>query len=150
MSLSQESPHSDDQLVRYLLGQLTDEEAERVDELSIADEEAAWRLRAAEDDLVDAYVRGRLDDLTRSRFERVYLVTPKRREKVKFARQLSATLDRLAPGPAPAIATAATTSSWRGWFERLVPRTSIGWTLATAAAALVIVCGALLFQTARL
>jgi hypothetical protein len=56
------SPHDsssdDEQLVRYLLGLLPDEEAERLDELSIADDELAWRLRAVEDDLVDAYVTG--------------------------------------------------------------------------------------------
>jgi hypothetical protein len=86
MSLSHEIPHADEQFVRYLLGLLTEEEAERVDELSIADDDIAWRLRAAENDLVDAYVRGTLKDTDRARFERVYLVTPKRRDKVRVDR----------------------------------------------------------------
>ena len=60
MTVSRESFH-DDQLVRYLLGLLPDDEAERLDQLSVSSDEVAWRLRVAEDDLVDAYVRGTLD-----------------------------------------------------------------------------------------
>ena len=49
-----EAGYDDDQrLVRYLLGLLPDEAAEHLDELSILDHELAWRLRAAETDLVE-------------------------------------------------------------------------------------------------
>jgi hypothetical protein len=89
-STSGERPADEQFLVRYLLGELSEQEAERLDELSIADDEFAWRLRAAEDDLVDAYVRGELSGETLERFRTVYLVSPQRRQKVGFAGALLA------------------------------------------------------------
>lgn len=168
--LSPDSTPDDELFVRYLLGQLSEDEAERLDELSIADDEVAWRLRAAEDDLVDAYVRGSLSDVSRARFERVYLVTPKRRDKVRFAQSLARTLDRApqitpqvngmatakapggvaasaAAGSVQALAEEAARPRWLAW---LWPGSAAGWTLAAVGAALAVICGALLVQTARL
>ena len=54
----------DEVLVRYLLGSLPHEEAERLDELSIADDTVASRLSEAENDLVDAYIRNELSGET--------------------------------------------------------------------------------------
>src|SRR5215468_2506004 len=103
--------HEDRQLVRYLLGMLSDTDAERLDELSIVDDEIAARLRSIENDLVDAYVCGTLEGELRERFESFYLASPLRREKVKFARGFLNAVDRLpeaattttsvAPVPAP-------------------------------------------------
>ncbi len=93
MTVSHESVH-DGQLVRYLLGLLSDGEAERVDRLSVSSDEVAWRLRLAEDDLVDAYVRGTLDAEAIERFESFYLSSERRRQKVKFARTFVAAVDR--------------------------------------------------------
>jgi hypothetical protein len=155
MSLSHEPTLDDELFVRYLLGQLSEKEAERVDELSIADDEVAWRLRAAEDDLVDAYVRGTLTEMTRVRFERAYLVTPRRREKVRFAQSLVTTFDR-APAPATVVAEAEAesesvpaTAAGPRWYERLFARPATGWTLAAVGATLAIVCGVLLIQATR-
>jgi hypothetical protein len=86
--VADESAHEDQQFERYLLGMLSDDEAERLDELSIADDEAAWRLSAVENDLVDAYVRGELHGETLQRFDAYYLASPRRRAKVMFARTL--------------------------------------------------------------
>lgn len=79
----------DELLTRYLLGTLTEDDAERVDELSIVDDHVAWRLRAVENDLVDAYVRGDLRDETLARFRSAYLASPERRKKVMFAKGLA-------------------------------------------------------------
>ena len=54
-------PLDERQIVRYLLGLLPAGEAERLDEASIADDDFAARLRVSEADLVDSYVRGKLD-----------------------------------------------------------------------------------------
>ncbi len=62
MPISRVSTQDDRQLIRYLLGLLPDEEAELYDEQSIVDDDLAARLRLVENDLVDAYVRGTLDD----------------------------------------------------------------------------------------
>ena len=74
--------------VQYLLGTLSESETERLDELSFTDDEFAESLRAAENDLVDAYVRGELSEAERQRFGSHYLGTARKRERVKFAQGL--------------------------------------------------------------
>src|SRR5215475_12180172 len=82
--------HSDQHLVRYLLGLLPENEAERLDELSVTNDDIAWRLQVAEDDLVDAYVDGELSREMSARFESICLSSPKWGERVNFAREFRA------------------------------------------------------------
>jgi hypothetical protein len=137
MSLSHETRYSDDELVRYLLQQLPEEDAERIDELSITDEEMAWRLRVVEDDLVDAYVKKNLVGERRNRFEAIFLSTDRGRRKVKFAGNFLHEIDR---EPRPKTARA---SLWSA------PRSMPVWVLA-AAAALLLVCGGLVVRDVQL
>jgi hypothetical protein len=157
MAESFSSGHNDEQLVRYLLDLLPEDEAERLDEMSIADDEVAWRLREAEDSLVDAYIDGALTGETLARFESIYLTSPRRRDRVAFARefrrvtsaspepvQVAAATAIATPEPAPAVRVPippASASGRRGLFI---------WKLALVPAALAIACGVLLFQQARL
>lgn len=83
-----------DTLVRYLLGSLPEEETLRLDELSIADDEFAVRLRAAEHDLIDAYIAGELSAEDRARFEALYAKSPDRRDGFAFASALAARMVR--------------------------------------------------------
>src|SRR5205809_729519 len=92
------------QLTNYLLGLLPENEAERFDEASIADDEMASRLCVVENDLVDAYVTGRLDAGTREHFEAFYLKSPRRREKVKFAKRFLTVVERAANAQTLAVA----------------------------------------------
>jgi hypothetical protein len=80
--------YDDEILTRYLLGGLAEETTERLDELSITDDEMAARLQLIENDLVDAYVAGDLSGSRLAQFESYYLKSAKRREKVSFARAL--------------------------------------------------------------
>jgi hypothetical protein len=137
MSLSHETRYSDDELVRYLLQGLPEEDVERIDELSITDEEMAWRLRVVEDDLVDSYVKGNLTGERRSQFEARFLSTERGRRKVKFAGNFLPKIDR-APQP-----TTARSSLWTP------PRPTPAWSLA-AAAALLLVCGGLVVRDVQL
>ena len=95
-------PILDDQvLTSYLLGSLPAEQAERLDELSIADEEFVWRLAGVENDLVDAFVKSELTGEALQRFNSHYLSSSKRRAKVEFAaalRQFQQTKAGLAQG----------------------------------------------------
>ena len=88
MPTAGEPIREDEILVRYLLGSLPEEQAARLDELSITDDEFVWRIRAAENDLIDAYLRNELSGETLDRFRSSYLSSPLRREKVKFAEAL--------------------------------------------------------------
>jgi len=145
----QETTYDDRALTRYLLGQLAGEEADRLDELAIVDDEVAWRVREIENDLVDAYVRRMLDDTTRQQFETHYLASPKRRAKVQFAERFVRAVDVL--GYAPAERRRPGRRRW--WQEWLVPRRpSVGWGFAYGAAALLLMVatGLLLMRGMRI
>jgi hypothetical protein len=117
MSLLRDSAADNERLVRYLLGLLPVDEADRLDEQSIVDDDVACRLLSVENDLVDAYVRETLDPGRRLRFESHYLTSPIRRRRLMFARRFLAAVDRRPPkvvAPAvrrlawPTVALAAT------------------------------------------
>ena len=137
MSLTNPVRHTDEDLERYVLGLLPEEATDRLDEASIVDDEIAARLRSVEIDLLDNYVRGQLAGATLERFERYYLSSPRRRERLEVAARFVRALDRSAP---PVRRTT--------WRERLVGRTTL--TRFVAAATLVMcVSGTLLFLATR-
>jgi len=82
----------------YLLGQLPEPEAERLDELSITDDECAERIRAVEHDLVDAYARGELAGVVLEQFRARYLTTPRQRDATRFAEALQSLADNSGRG----------------------------------------------------
>jgi hypothetical protein len=119
-----------DRLSEYLLGALPAAEAEALDELSITDDEMAACLEAVENDLVDEYVRGELKGKRLEQFQAHYLASQRRRERVAFARSLSAATNRSTKAATPGTA-------WR-------------YALAAAAVLLVFAGIALLVQNAQL
>jgi hypothetical protein len=139
MMPSPDKPRYDDQLVvQYLLGSVCGEDAARLDELSIANDEFAERLRAVEDDLVDAFVRGELSGNSLDRFQSHYLASPYRREKVRFAESLLALCDR---APAASRQTQPSARSWPSF---------PAWTFSAAACVMLIAGGYLLYENSRL
>ena len=78
----------DPTLLRYLVGRASEEEAERLDELSVVDEGFAERLRAVEHDLVDAYANGELTGDVLEGFRSQYLRSPAGLARVEFAQAL--------------------------------------------------------------
>ncbi|HEV2668794.1 MAG TPA: hypothetical protein VG324_28005, partial [Blastocatellia bacterium] len=81
-------------MTRYLLGDLPEIEQTAVEQEYFADPEKFEEVWAAENDLVDRYVRGRLSRGERELFERNYLQSPKHRERVAVARKLLEAADR--------------------------------------------------------
>ena len=155
MSSHDKSTYDDQLLIRYLLGELPAEETERLDELSIADEEVAARLSGVENDLVDAYVRAETSGEDRTRFESFYLSSAKRREKVQFARALLERERGTATAPAKVIRTAVAPPQEPD--KKPSPRRGLQWPwpgvqmgLASAAAVLLMVAGYLLVDNMRL
>jgi len=124
---------ADDQvLVRYLLGTLPEDAAERLDEASIGDDEFVARLRVVEQDLIDDYVRHSLRQDTAARFEACYLASPRRRLRVRAAEVFLAAVD------GAAVQADA---------ERKPPAGSrFRWQLA-AAAILIVATGTVYFET---
>ncbi len=84
----------DKTIAEYLLGATSESETERLDEMSLTDDDFAERLRNAENDLVDAYARGELSGEDREKFINHYLASPRRRDKVRLAETLVAYADQ--------------------------------------------------------
>lgn len=76
-------------LMHYLLGDLSEGERTELEDLYLADQGVFDRLQAAEDDLIDEYVNGRLSKKETSLFETNFLTSPERIERVRSARALS-------------------------------------------------------------
>ena len=70
----------------YLLGMLPEEETERLDELSVTEDQFAQNLLIAEDDLIDAYVNGELTGSELLQFPKQYLQSLDQVERVRFAK----------------------------------------------------------------
>lgn len=150
MSLSREALQDDRQLVRYLLGLLSERDTQRLDEASIADDEVASRLVTLENDLVDAYVKGTLEPELRHRFESFYLATPRRREKVEFARRFLQVVDRAGEAAGPAGPKAAASSPEGGTREAHSLWSRLRSPLMAAAALLLLMLGVVGLQNFRL
>jgi hypothetical protein len=76
-------------LVKYLLGNLTEDKQVQVEDRAFSDPDYLAALEAAEADLIDNYIRGDLSQSERRSFERLFLNSPLRRSKVEFARALA-------------------------------------------------------------
>lgn len=112
-----------DTLARYLLGSLSEEETARLDELSIADDEFAARLEAAEHELIDAYVAGELSVEDSARFEAVYAGSENGRARIAFARTLAGRISQRSSRAwwYPAMAAAAMVMLAVGGYSLMQP-----------------------------
>jgi len=79
---------TDEQLTRYLLGELPEEESAALEEEYFADDACFERLLALDDELVDDYVRGALPPSRRAQLERRLRETGQW-GRVQFARAVS-------------------------------------------------------------
>ena len=125
MSVTYGSTDDDRQLTRYLLGLLSEEDTERIEESTIVDDDAACRLRAVENDLVDAYVRRTLPDDAVRPFEVHYLASTRRRAKVRFATSFARAVDAVDAADA--------------WYTRFLPHAISPRARLAAAAATVLI-----------
>jgi hypothetical protein len=159
MSSAEQQRFDDQVLIRYLLGTLPEEEAERLDELSIADDAFAWRLSAVENDLVDGYVRGELSSDDLARFKKSYLSSPKRLQKLEFAEALGSFGAKVATAAAPAVPATTVPGSKprqessgdlppRRWFS--VPRLALQWGFAGSAVVLLLIASYLFIENTRM
>lgn len=78
------------QISRYLLGQLPQEEMDRIETRLLSETGLFELAETVEDDVVDRYVRGELSPEERRRFERRLLPSERIRERVELARALAA------------------------------------------------------------
>jgi hypothetical protein len=75
-------------LKRYLLGQLDEQEQQRLEREIMTDNHTFEQISAAEDELVEEYLEGSLSAREREKFENHFLSTPERRQELKLAKAL--------------------------------------------------------------
>ncbi len=122
---------NDDILRRYLLGKVTPEAQKSVEERLFSDNQIFWEhLCLVEDDLINDYARGALDDQETADFERHFLCTDERRAKLELARALQAYVERQSDDRRPAL----------HWLRS--PVVAPVWTVAAAAVLMLVVPGA--------
>src|SRR4029078_12026711 len=79
----------EERLVSYILGELSAEEQIELESEYFSDKKKYNLLRCGRDDLVDAYVDGRLSEKQRKQFELQLLNSPGHRQSVLFAEVLA-------------------------------------------------------------
>jgi hypothetical protein len=129
-------------ITSYLLGELSEEESEQVEDECFAGDYWPAQVRFIEEDLIEAYLRDELSPEQRQRFEQNYLTTSARQARVRAAELLLHVAER-----SPVVKDAgAAMESERNWFERLrlywgslpwVPRVAYALAATTAVAATV-------------
>lgn len=103
-------------LIAYLLHQLSEEEEVRLEERYFVDPEFHRLLRAAERDLIDRYVRNELVGKDKEGFERYFLPSPRRQERIEFARALADSAARTPEVRGGGYASPEAASWWQSLF----------------------------------
>jgi len=134
------TPLNEDMIVRYLLGELPEEQQVEIEDRAFQDRETEEAILAAESDLIDEYVRGEIPAAQRNRFESHFLASEQRRRKVEFARALAAVADHESEASAPVVAARQPVSERRPWWAFFGNLSPVG-QLALAGAMLLLVFG---------
>jgi|SRR6185369_3500998 len=135
-----DEPFSEALLVRYLLGDLPEEERVEIEERAFQDQQTLRHIEAVESDLIDEYVRGGLPGRQRQQFEGRFFVSAERRRKVEFARALAQVAPEFIVKDVRTATTPARTT-WPRFIEAFLRRLSPAAGYALAAAALLVVVG---------
>lgn len=108
--------------LRYLLGELSEDEKTRMEEAFFADDSKFEALELAEDELIDAYVRSKLSPEDQRKFKAKLQRSPRLVERVNFARALAEKVDSLRSPeaensiePALSVSSVGVESTRRGW-----------------------------------
>ena len=73
---------------KFLLGDVSPEELERIQEMAFADPDTFALIEATQEDLVDDFVNDELSSEEKERFQNYFLVQPGRRQDLRMGRAL--------------------------------------------------------------
>ena len=133
-------------IVRYLLGDLPEEEQARLEDRAFSDPDLLQSIEDTENDLIDEYVCGALSGLERRQFERRFLASAERQKKIEFARALARVI------PATEAATQPDSAHWWESLTAFLRGLNAALQFSMAAAALILLLGVswLITETSRL
>ncbi len=84
-----ETVENKDTAIRYLFDELSETERDKFEELLFSDENFSLFVENVENDLIDEYIRGELEFDEKRKFEKKYLTSESRHERVAIARTLN-------------------------------------------------------------
>ena len=93
------TPEVQERLRRYLLGQVAEDAREEIEKDLLTSDELFEELLVIEDEIIDQYLAGQLNSEDRTAFERYFLATPERSEKLSFGRVFNRYLAASQPTP---------------------------------------------------
>src|SRR5258705_2111697 len=109
-------PNSENHIMRtYLLGILPVELRLKLEERILTEGQAYEELLIAEDELIDQYIAGSLDDKELKSFESNFLITVERQQKVRFGRVFRRYLNSELAVTTQEGSTKQLSESWRLW-----------------------------------
>ena len=111
-----EGPLTEALLREFLLGNVNDEERQRIESLFLTDQLARERVLAAEEGLIDDYLDGSLTNIEREQFLKRYDATPAQQQKLKLARSIKAWATTEGDVSHAKPATVSVSSGWRERF----------------------------------
>src|SRR6185369_5430939 len=135
-----QAPDQEKLIRRFLLGELASPEREPVEERLLEDEAFLSQVEAAEDDLVDDYVHGKLSSPEIENFEKYFLSVRERQEHIHFSRALQSVLtedDQVSQPSTAKTFVAARPGFWAGVFSRPVLAAALSVAVLLLAVALV-------------
>jgi hypothetical protein len=135
---------TEQQMIRYLLGDMSIEEQIAMETGYFNDPEKFNLLQVVEHDLIEGYINGKLSASGRVKFEQHFLNTPARRDQVRFFQTLTKVLpleiEQQAPEQTPVRAAALESidlGQKSSWWESILslfrgPRLALGMSFAAA------------------
>ena len=132
---------TDERIIAYFLKELPEQDQERFEDECFARESWPTEINLVEEELVDAYLRGDLTEERRQLFERNYLITEARQERVAMAAAVLRHVDVRNAASTPPIGVTSLRSPESGRFRALWSRHTPAWR-GSAIAAVALVIGA--------
>ncbi len=134
---------TDERIIAYLLEELPEDELERFEDVCFAQESWPTEINLVEEDLIDAYLRNELTPERRRLFERNYLITEARRERVTMAAALLRHVDEHNAASRTVVAVPPAEPTWSERFRAFWNSQTLGLRAATAIAVVAVIAGAL-------
>jgi hypothetical protein len=128
---------------RYLLGESSEAERFSVEERFFGDDDYFAEMLVAEDELVEKYLSGALSPAEQSQFERHFLASPKRRERVAAARAFHRAVEKLPSDSVSKIAVQKSApNKMTGIFAYIFAPPCVGRSAFALAALIIVAAGA--------
>jgi methionine-rich copper-binding protein CopC len=134
---------TDERIIAYLLEELPEADLERFEDECFAQESWPTQINQVEEDLIDAYLRDELTPERRQGFERNYVTTEARQERVSMAAALLRHIDEYNAASKAAVATPPTEPTWAERFRAFWSSQTWALRAATAIAVVAVIAGAL-------